>query len=58
VAAAGEPQLLVVTHARALVDAVRTGADATEHRLEKRLGETLLEGQGTLDAPPWVWPNR
>ncbi|RWZ68410.1 ATP-binding protein [Labedella populi] len=58
VAAAAETQLVVVTHARALVDAVRTGADATEHRLEKRLGETLVAGQGMLDAPAWVWPTR
>jgi predicted ATPase len=51
-------QVVVVTHAPALVDAVRRGADVTEHRLQKRLGETVLEGQGRLDAPPWHWPSR
>jgi predicted ATPase len=57
-AAAATTQLVVVTHARGLVDAIDSSADVTEHRLEKRLGETLLEGQGMLDAPPWHWPTR
>lgn len=58
VAASASTQLVVVTHARALIDAVRAGADAGEHRLEKRLGETLVAGQGVLDAPRWIWPTR
>jgi predicted ATPase len=57
-AAAATTQLVVVTHARGLVDAIGSSADVTEHRLEKRLGETVVEGQGMLDAPPWHWPTR
>jgi hypothetical protein len=26
--------------------------------LTKTLGETAIEGQGLLDAPPWKWPER
>jgi hypothetical protein len=26
--------------------------------LTKELGETAIEGQGMLDAPPWKWPER
>lgn len=55
--ASQESQLLVVSHAAALVEALE-GAGATVHRLEKRVGETLLAGQGALDAPPWHWPAR
>ena len=27
-------------------------------RLTKREGETVVEGQGTLDEPAWHWPER
>jgi predicted ATPase len=57
VAASEESQLVVVSHALALVDALEA-AGATVHRLEKSGGETRLEGQGRLDAPPWHWPAR
>jgi hypothetical protein len=26
--------------------------------LTKELGQTEIEGQGLLDAPPWKWPER
>ncbi len=47
-------QVLVVSHAAALVDALeREGGRRIV--LEKRLGETVVQGE---DAPAWVWPGR
>ncbi|WP_395638189.1 AAA family ATPase [Pseudolysinimonas sp.] len=57
VTAAERSQLVVVSHSAALVGALEA-AGATVHRLEKRDGETVLEGQGRLDGPPWSWPAR
>jgi predicted ATPase len=54
--AAGRSQIIVVSHAQALVAALQAETDAQILRLEKRLGETLLEGQKLLDKPPWRWP--
>jgi predicted ATPase len=55
--AAARSQLIVVSHSVALVDAL-AGRGALVHRLEKRQGETVLVGQGLVDAPPWHWPAR
>ena len=47
-------QVVVVSHARALAEALRAeGAD--EIALTKHLGETLIEGD---EAPAWKWPVR
>ncbi len=53
-AAAGRSQVIVVTHAAALVERL-ANAGATPIVLHKRLGETFAEGE---DAPPWSWPAR
>ena len=55
--AATRSQIVVVSHARPLVDALAAGG-ALVHELEKPDGETRLRGQGALDGPPWVWPKR
>ena len=47
-------QIVVVTHARSLVDAL-ADAGALRHELEKDLGETRIEG---LERIPWEWPAR
>lgn len=57
VEAATRSQIIVVSHSRPLVGALER-AGATVHTLEKVGGETRLRGQGTLDAPAWVWPTR
>jgi predicted ATPase len=50
-------QILVVTHNVQLVEQLQeAGAGTIE--LVKSLGETLMEGQGLLDKPAWVWPPR
>ncbi|UFU04366.1 AAA family ATPase [Ruania suaedae] len=55
--AAEETQLVVVTHAAALQEAL--APDAEHVHLVKDLGETRIDGQeGPLDRPAWVWPSR
>jgi predicted ATPase len=52
-------QIVVVTHAARLVDALRDHAgDIALLRLLKEDGQTVVEGQGTLDEPAWHWPER
>jgi predicted ATPase len=57
VAASASTQVLVVTHAAALSDALRD-AGALAHRLIPDPAGTRLEGQGMLDQPPWNWGSR
>jgi predicted ATPase len=52
--AAKRSQIVVVSHAVALVSAL-ADADARQIVLEKKLGETLVEGGET---PAWSWPPR
>jgi predicted ATPase len=58
-AAAASTQVVAVTHARPLVDALGAAKDATTLELVKDLGETTVVGQdGPFDHPPWHWPER
>jgi predicted ATPase len=57
VTASARTQIIVVTHARPLVTALRDGS-ARVLDLIKEDGRTLLDGQGILDEPPWYWPDR
>jgi predicted ATPase len=52
--ASGRSQVIVVSHARALVAALR-GEGGNEIVLEKQLGETLVGADETLQ---WRWPAR
>jgi predicted ATPase len=52
--ASGRSQIIVVSHAQALVAALRAEG-ANEIVLEKQLGETLI---GAHEAPRWIWPAR
>ena len=56
-AASATTQIVVVTHARAIVDEL-VGQDATLIELEKPDGDTLVAGQGLLTTPTWQWPKR
>lgn len=61
--AAARTQVVVVSHARGLVDAVvadpAAPADTRRVELVKDLGETLVAGrEGPLDQPLWHWPSR
>lgn len=56
-AASAESQIIVVTHAEAIVRELgRQGAELVE--LDKPHGETVVKGQGLLGGPQWQWPKR
>jgi predicted ATPase len=48
-------QVVVVSHASALVSALGAGADCSRITLEKHLGATTVP-DGT--PPNWTWPSR
>jgi predicted ATPase len=48
-------QIVVVSHAAALVSALDAAAEVRRIVLEKQLGETLVAGDET---PAWTWPSR
>ncbi len=51
-------QILVVTHSAPLVTALREHGEPALLALAKRDGQTVVEGRGLLDEPPWHWPER
>lgn len=51
-------QVWVVSHASRLIAALKEASTCNAITLTKELGETTIEGQGMLDAPPWKWPER
>lgn len=53
--AAARTQVIVVSHAAALVDAL---PDAARVSLRSSADGTLIEGQGFLDVPAWNWGTR
>src|SRR6185503_13781026 len=50
-------QVLVVSHAPALVDALQQSADCQSITLEKQFGETRVAGDDQ-ERPLWQWPAR
>jgi predicted ATPase len=59
--AAARTQLVVVTHSaplRTLLAEAVDDEDRRDVRLVKENGETVIDGQGALDRPPWHWPQR
>ena len=52
--ASAKSQVIVVSHAAALVSALRE-ADARQIVLAKKLGETVVAGE---ERPAWNWPSR
>jgi predicted ATPase len=56
--AAERSQLLVVSHAARLIDALREQPDCHAITLEKSLGETRVVGLRAQDRPAWHWPAR
>jgi predicted ATPase len=51
-------QVWVVSHAARMIAALKESKGCNTITLTKELGETAIEGQGLLDAPPWKWPER
>ncbi len=52
-----ETQVWVVSHASRLVAALEESPECNSIKLEKQLGQTLITGQGLLDAPAWNWAD-
>jgi predicted ATPase len=55
IAAAKRSQVIVVSHAAPLVDAICKTRDATRIELAKTGGETVVAERGLLDVPAWKW---
>jgi predicted ATPase len=59
VTASTRTQVVVVTHARALVQALSSASvEVTVIELVKELGQTTVVGQDRFHEPPWTWPDR
>ena len=56
-AAARKTQVVVVTHSARLRERL-AACDASEVELVKQWGETQIDGQTMLSAPPWDWGKR
>ena len=56
--AAERSQVLAVTHAAKLIEALEEQDDCNSVRLEKEFGETKIVGAGALDLPTWRWASR
>jgi predicted ATPase len=57
VQAAERTQVVVVSHAPSLVDALQQLPECQSITLEKHFGETRVAG-GDAEPPPWQWPAR
>jgi predicted ATPase len=55
IAAAGRSQVIVVTHAVPLVDAICAAKDAIRIELAKHRGETIVAGRRPVEEPAWKW---
>lgn len=55
--ASQETQVWVVSHAPRLVATLEQAQGCHSVALNKELGETVIPGQGLLDAPPWQWAD-
>ena len=57
-AAALQTQIVVVSHAQALIEELTAAPPCIFLHLEKQLGETLLGGATLFNKPKWNWPAR
>lgn len=57
-AAAEQTQIIVVSHAQALIAALAAQPICRRLNLQKDFGETKLEGATLFNTPKWVWPAR
>jgi predicted ATPase len=55
--AAKQSQVLVVTHARRLIRALREQPNCHSITLEKAFDETTISGTKDTDIPRWSWPT-
>ena len=57
-AAAAHTQIIVVSHAAVLIEALTAAPVCTRLHLLKAFGETTLEGANLFNTPKWAWPAR
>jgi predicted ATPase len=57
-AAAAHTQIIVVSHAAILIEALTATPACTRLHLLKAFGETTLEGANHFNTPKWAWPAR
>jgi predicted ATPase len=57
-AAALQTQIVVVSHAQPLIEALANAPLCTRLHLQKEFGETGLEGATLFNNPKWNWPTR
>jgi predicted ATPase len=55
--AAQRSQVIVVTHAAALIEALSAHGECQSILLEKQFGETTIAGAGQIGLPSWHWPG-
>jgi predicted ATPase len=53
-----DTQIIVVSHARPLIDTLTADPACTRLHLTKAYGETTLEGATLFNAPKWSWLAR
>lgn len=58
VTAARSTQIIVVSHAPRLIDALASDPACHLVGLRKEHGETVVTTQALLERPPWTWPDR
>ena len=56
--AAAHTQMIVVSHAEVLIEALSGDALCTRLHLRKDFGETTLDGATLFNTPSWNWPAR
>jgi predicted ATPase len=58
IAAAAQTQIIVVSHAQVLIDALTATPFSTHLHLQKDFGETTIVGRELFNHPKWDWPAR
>ncbi len=58
VRAAESTQIWVVSHSATLISALEKSDDCNSIRLQKQLGQTMIEDQEMFDGPTWHWPDQ
>jgi predicted ATPase len=58
IAASAQSQLIVVSHARILIESLSEAPQCRPLHLEKSFGETLLSDATSFNRPTWQWPSR
>jgi predicted ATPase len=58
IAASQQSQLIVVSHARILIESLSDAPQCMQLHLEKTFGETILSDATLFNRPTWQWPSR